>query len=437
MLGFIIMTLIFVGVIVGVSKMVDIEEVKKNWNKYRCRPDVMLMAGLYGHNAGDNLQFCLKNGFDEQAQQLIGPFYVYLKQFVDILMTLLKSINSIRMIFATIIGSVTQVFSEFSMRIQALFYRIQYSATRLKFLMGRVFAAMYAVIFMGMAGIKATSNFSNTFLFKFLDTFCFDPDTPVIIKGRGRIPIKSVEIGDEFPGGEKVSATFQFMADGQEMVRLGNVLVSTNHFLLHKGKWIPAEDHPDAIEAPAWSGGAERPLICLNTSTNSFPVGPYTFRDYDETSEGDKEAMEFTLKILNGFKKETKITNSTMATSSKIRTSRGLVPASLIKLGDSLTQGKVLGCVQKLSEEFVLINGEEFAPGTAIWNEEQNTWLRAGDFPLTQVRKFKEPTLMYSFIVSPSCCIETESGLIMRDYMEVHSPDVNTPYSASLANTEC
>ena len=227
------------------------------------------------------------------------------------------------------------------------------------------------------------------------------------------------------------------MADGQEMVRLGNVLVSTNHFLLHKGKWIPAEDHPDAIEAPAWSGGAERPLICLNTSTNSFPVGPYTFRDYDETSEGDKEAMEFTLKILNGFKKETKITNSTMATSSKIRTSRGLVPASLIKLGDSLTQGKVLGCVQKLSEEFVLINGEEFAPGTAIWNEEQKIWLRAGDFPLTQVRKFKEPTLMYSFIVSPSCCIETESGLIMRDYMEVHSPDVNTPYSASLANTEC
>jgi hypothetical protein len=126
-----------------------------------------------------------------------------------------------------------------------------------------------------------------------------------------------------------------------------------------------------------------------------------------------------------------------MATSAKIKTSRGLIPACLIKLGDSLSQGKVLGCVQKLSEEFVLINGEEFAPGTAIWNSETNTWMRAGEFPFTHIHKFKEPKIMYSFIVSPSSCIETESGLIMRDYMEVHSPDVNTPYSASLANTEC
>ena len=53
--------------------------------------------------------------------------------------------------------------------------------------MGRVFATMYAVIFMGLSGIKATTNFGNTFLFKFLDTFCFDPDTKVILKNNFRL----------------------------------------------------------------------------------------------------------------------------------------------------------------------------------------------------------------------------------------------------------
>jgi hypothetical protein len=37
---------------------------------------------------------------------------------------------------------------------------------------------MYSIIFMGMSGIKAMDNFGNTFLFKFLDTFCFVSTRP-------------------------------------------------------------------------------------------------------------------------------------------------------------------------------------------------------------------------------------------------------------------
>ena len=94
------------------------------------------------------------------------------------------------------------------------------SAIRLKFLMGRVFGTMYSVMFMGMAGIKATQNFGNTFLFKFLDTFCFDPDTPIYVEGKGTIPISEVKMGDELEGGGKVTSLFRFHADGQPMVKL-------------------------------------------------------------------------------------------------------------------------------------------------------------------------------------------------------------------------
>jgi hypothetical protein len=449
MLGFLIVTLIFIGALVGFSKIIDIQKVKDNWETYRCRPDVMIMADYYGHDSGENLGYCLKNGFDKRAREAIAPFYTYLGKFVEVLMTMLNSINSIRMIFATIIGSATQIFTEFSGRIQALFYRFQMAAIRMKMLMGRVFATMYAVIFMGMAGIKATQNFGNTFLFKFLDTFCFDPDTEIVLQNGTSIPIKEVKVGDYLKGGQKVTAAFQFAADGQAMVSLQKetepkvvslpeILVSTNHYIRHEGKWIEAKDHPDAVASADWSGGNDRPLICLNTDTHTIPIGDYIFSDYDETSEGDEAAMKMATDILNG-KAATAAGKATppqkgsseMACGPKtlIKTVFGLVPADQITLGTVLSHGTVVGLVKKECRSICRINGEAFAAGTCIWSPAHNRWLRA--FQISKPAIMIKPLVFYSFVVTPSATIETQST-VFRDYVEVHSKDLEAPYSAAI-----
>ena len=430
MLGIVITTLIFIGALIGFSKILDVQKIKKDWPKYRCRPDVMFMADFYGHDSGENIEFCLQNGFQERAKEALGPFYTYLGKFVEILMTLLKSINSIRMIFATIIGSVTQVFSEFSTRIQALMYNIQSTAIRIRFLMGRVFATMYAVIFMGMSGIKATTNFGNTFLFKFLDTFCFDPDTKVILQNKGEVCVKDVQIGDVFASGERVTATFQFFADGQPMVSLpGNILVSTNHYLLHNGQWIKSVDHPDAERSGDWSGGFNRPLICFNTDKHTFTIGSYNFRDYDETEEGDKETMKTILQQLNNTKDESapNTYNTVIAPKTNIKTQTGLVPADQIQLGTQLTQGTVVGIIEKECREFIKYKGETFGEGTCVWSEEDKKWIRP---QVTSIRAL--PRKFISFVVSPSACIETEAGTLVRDYVEIHSPDSEAAYTKAL-----
>lgn len=447
MLGFLITTLIFILALVGSSKLLDVQVVKDNWEKYRCRPDIMIMADYYGHDSGDNLNFCLKNGFDKRAKEAIGPFYSYLGKFVEILMTMLNSLNSIRMIFATIVGSATQIFSEFSERIQALFYRFQMSAIRMKMLMGRVFATMYAIIFMGMAGLKASQNFGNTFLFKFLDTFCFDPDTSITLRSGDVIPIKDVRTGDILIDGQRVTATFQFAADGQRMVKLekrtelgklnkDQILVSTNHYILHN-TWIPSEEHPDATPAEDWSGGTERPLICLNTDTHTISLGGYIFRDYDETSEGDAEAMNMATDILNGVKTKVskKVVNSEMACHphTKIKIKDAFVPASLVRLGMELSHGTVVGIVKKECSEICVIGGEFFAAGTCLWSHEHGKWMRAYELS-TPIKII--PHNYYSFVVTPSACIETEKNMF-RDYVEVHSKDLEEPYSNALgANTK-
>jgi hypothetical protein len=439
MLGILLMTLIFIGALVGFSKMADMEVVRKDWDKYRCRPDVMLMADYYGHNSSDNMEFCLKSGFDFRSAGAVLPFYTYLKSFVDVLMNMLSSLNSIRLTFATIVGSVTNVFSEFSSRIKSLFFSIQVTAIRMKMLMGRLFATLYSIIFMGMAGIKATTNFGNTFLFKFLDVFCFDPDTIVLMK-KGPVKIQNIAIGDEFISGERVTATFAFKADGQTMVDLGGITVSTNHYVSYKNKWIKASAHPDAQPSADWSGGSERPLICLNTDKHSFPIGPYIFSDYDETAEGDREAMNMAMSMLNGASSPVGSTdcktNSEMACGKETLIQTGAVnttypvKASQITLGTSLTQGEVIGLIQKECHEVCIYKGEKFAPGTAIWSESQNRWARAGD--LSTPVMLENPEILYSFVVSPSACVTTAAGTVFRDYVEVHTPDLELPYAASL-----
>jgi len=433
MLGILLMTLIFIGALVGFTKMADMEEVKNNWDKYRCRPDVMLMADYYGHDSGDNMEFCLKSGFDFRSVGAVLPFYSYLKSFVDVLMNMLSSLNSIRLTFATIVGSVTNIFSEFASRIKSLFFTIQVTSIRMKMLMGRIFATLYSIIFMGMAGIKATTNFGNTFLFKFLDVFCFDPDTIVLMK-KGPIKIQNVAIGDEFISGERVTAIFAFKADGQTMVDLGGITVSTNHYVKYNNKWIKTSEHPHAQQIADWSGGAERPLICLNTDKHSFPIGPYVFSDYDETAEGDCEAMNMAMSMLNGPSKNLCQTSSEMACGKEtlIHTKGNTypVPASQITLGTSLTQGEVIAVIQKECHELSIYKREKFAAGTAIWSDSENRWVRAGD--ICNTIKLEKPEILYSFIVSPSACITTATGTVFRDYMEVHTPDLELPYAASL-----
>lgn len=432
MLGFVLVTLIFIGLLVGINKLMDIQEIKNNWPKYRCRPDVMLTAGLYGYDAAENLDFCLKNGFDERAKALTGPFYTFMAMFTQILMTFLSSINSIRMIFATIIGTVTTVFQEFSERIKMVFTQVQVAAVRIRFLMGRVFASMFAVLFMALSGIKATSNFGNTFLFKFLDTFCFDPETP-IETARGVVPIYQVKNGDVLKDGSRVTSTFAFFADGQPMVNLRGTIVSTNHYVLHNDKWIQTRDHPEAVPLKDWDGGVERPLICLNTDRHRICIGDIVFSDYDESEEGDTQALCAVSKALNGDTLGSSGYSSAMGCGPEVAIERKnsiLVPAVHLRIGDELKNGTVIGVVRKIVNEYCVYNGERYATGTSVWNPKTNRWHRINTV-VNPVRMAK-PEEFVHVIVSPSAIVTSGQGVYFRDYVEIHDPSFEEPYARAL-----
>ncbi len=434
MLGFIILLFLFTSTWLGMLSLADIEEIKKNWPKYRCRPNVMPFASFYGHNTAENFNFCLSNMFGAEMGNALGPVFIILGSIINTLIILIQVANSIRIQFATMMGGINTLFQNFADRFKQLVASVQMSAYRMKLLMGRLYGAFFAMIYMSMAGMASMQNFTDSILFDFLDTFCFDPDTLVDIEGQGKTKVKDVKIGDVFTKtGGKVTATFQFASDGQPMVELpGNIVVSTNHYVNYLGKWVKAGDHPEAKSRGVWNGGKERPLICFNTSDHKIPVGYYTFLDYDETEEGDQETMNWIDNTLNAKREYTKRKfdyNACIYRHTEIRMKDGSTkPIKDIQLGDLVSTGRVVGIVKKQVKDYCVVplaSEETVSPGLSVWFA--NQWTRVGDF--APVQTFLTEDIFYNLVVLNTACFETKQGLFIRDYVEVHSPEAEQFYS--------
>jgi len=410
MLGFVVVTIIFLIALFTTRFTVGGAELDADWETIRCRPDIILTCGMYGKNTQENIEYCMSKQFNDRAQHTTLPFYSVMGSFASTLSTMISSIGSTKLTFATIAGSASTVFTEFSSRLKTLMSRIQLMVLRIKLLMGRIFSIMYSILYMGQSGITAGMNLFQTPIWDIITGFaCFDPDTPIHTMSRGKQSMRTIQMGDILENGQNVTAIFKFYGDRQSMVILpGNIVVSGPHNVLYGKKWI-------------------------KTSNHSFTLGSYTFTDYDETVEGNIEAMNTVMQLLNGHPSNTEQMHYVRAChpNTMIKRKDGeCVPANSIYLGTELSHGRVMGVVEILTEHVCYYGNEIFTPATAIWSDKQRKYTRIGEF--ISPTALTQPVVFYSFLVSPSAIVETSEGTIFRDYIEVHSHEIADKYEKAL-----
>ena len=431
--------LIIIAVIIYffIERWSDFSNIQNNWSEYRCQPHIIPIAGLLGHDINDNFQFCLQQIIQEKTKGVTAPFAQGMGGFTSVLMNLMESANSFRVMLATLVGGVIKIVSEFKSRITALVSRIKITSGRMRAMMFRIYGTMFAVIYMGMSAQTAITNFGDTFIFKFIDTFCFPPEQIVTINDGKQIPIIEVKVGDRLADKHVVESIYRFAADGQSMVKLGGVTVSSNHFVQYKGHWLMAKNYPGAVEAEPWNGGVDRPLVCLSTSDHFLPVGDYMFADYNETDEGDAKTLDWVHQSLNGIRggKLSPHPHTSYEIGSpsntRVKTVRGLVALKDIKLGDMITPtSKVVGIqISSASKLCILEGGQQVATGSLIWSPQKESWTRAY---LGNNISHVVPTETIALFVSPGAQYELEGGHIVRDAMEIYSPETKKAYADAL-----
>jgi hypothetical protein len=418
---------------------IDVAEIGRNWPKYRCSPAIMPFASFYGHDTAQNFNYCVGNIFTGKVGSFTNPFAGILGILIQNVMKFIDNLSSLRIELATLLGGVDKMFQEMVDRLKLLMSQVRKTGQHMKFLMGRIFGTFYAVIYMGMSALTAGLNFGDTAIFGFLDTFCFAPETLINIQDRGFIKISDVRLGDVCDSnGARVTSIYRFLADGQPMVRLGGIHVSTNHYVRYEGEWIKAGDHPDAVPAGIWSGGPGRPLICLDTDIHVIPLAGYEFSDWDETATSDEDTMILAEKYLNNSADITLARPWLYQPALDGATRVKLLDGTFIRADeicpDMITSmGSVIGIGRRAVHTYVeLPDGEHVTPSTLIWNSEK--WIRAGILYPDAIVHTDVPRVMTVLVIRGTASIETEYS-VMRDMCEVHSPDMELPTSKALNPT--
>jgi hypothetical protein len=433
-----LVTLLIFGIMGGLQQLYDYKTVVNNWKDYRCQPLIMPLASFYGHDTADNFQFCLKGIFSFHAEELLAPFTSILGLFGQILTTIKGTILSVYESISTMMGGIFVIFQDFADRIMNFFFQLRLSAIRIKNMIFRMQAIMYSMIYMGISGIKGVSNFGNTALFSFLDTFCFPPETLIEVEGKGRVPLYQVQIGDHLiPTGSRVTAKFHFAAQGQPMVELkGGIRVSTNHYIQHNNTWIHAINHPDARPLGPYD---RQSLICLDTDDHRIPIGSYTFCDYDETSEADAKTMEYIESRINGTRfqesKPLMEASPSVHPDTLVKLENGsFAKARELSLGQRLSTGdSITGILHKeVTEVCEIGKGEIVGSATLIWKD--GKWQRAGYY--SPMIYYETPVVFIGLIVLTGSQIELASGKRIRDFLELCSPDAEQFYSEVLKSTQ-
>ena len=124
--------------------------------------------------------------------------------------------------------------------------------------------------------------------------YCFGPDTQVLMRDGSQKPISKIQIGDQVANGGNVTETMIFDSRNQKMYRYQNVVVSGGHVIWYPptSEWREVRHIPEAerIRYNPEDGGS--PLIyCLCTKLHQFHVSNgergFICRDYHGMSWDD------------------------------------------------------------------------------------------------------------------------------------------------------
>ena len=439
---FAIVTIINIALVFVALQLSNLADIKKHFANYRCNPLFMPIVGNFGYDPMDNFNFCVQNIFNGKAAEVFAPIYSILATFQGVLMTVMNAAMSIRGMFANFLSGVENFIASVRNKIQFLMNNVRMSFSRILNLMGKVYGTMFAVLFMGQSAMTAAFNLADNDLVKFIFEFCFVPDTQVKMADGTYKAISEVKIGDvlaEVPNNKApvVTSVFRFAGSSTPMVRVGDVVLSAQHYVLAgEAGMVMAETHPMAV----WAGSVPE-LVCLNVSGHKFRVGidGLLVADYDEHDSAAVIAhtQRIAARALNsgdGGKGEAPVLDYSLGVDGDtevLMVDGQWKRIDAIAIGDVVKHsGKVLGIVsEQCPSTIVSPSGIIFSGAQLVYDLLANKWTRSANMWMAD--KAGGAKTLYSIITMNSGVISIRKGEAVeyiRDYREAPLPEMESAY---------
>jgi hypothetical protein len=292
--NFIYVNMAYLALIFVISIFMRLQEIRKNWPKYRCNPVYMPFAD----DVGKNFAYCVQNMQANYMGYLLQPIWTTLSSMQSMaigtmgsLQNFRKMISFVRFSFGGIMGSVMGIFVNLVFEFQKITIAIKDSIAKLS---GTVVTFMYM-----MDGVRMTlgSVWSGP-PGQMVRSLCFHPDTSVTLQGGEKKAMKDVGLGNVLNNGSRVIGTMCIANENEEalysvssaalssVLFQSSVLVTGAHYLLNSatGKYVKVCNHPDA----RLTSNAPPVFACLITDDHRICIGDHEFWDWDDDAIPDK-----------------------------------------------------------------------------------------------------------------------------------------------------
>jgi hypothetical protein len=429
-----------------------VAQIGNDWPRYRCKPYIMPLASLFGHDSAENFQFCMKESYTSESSQSFAPLYAILSQFTGTVGIMVDTANGMRQLLGNFMTTTKTFVWNVKAKIDALLFQLRLSFLKMQTLMNRVYGTMYSIVWMGTSALTAGTNLSENDLVKFLFEFCFHPDTIIRMADGVDKRIADIRVGDTVTDGlfpRRVISTFRFNGFRTPMVRIGRDILSAKHLVRYpNATWGPAEGYPDAIPVPVIPE-----LVCLNVEGHRFVTAAgLLVADYDE-SESPNTVLAAQLAAqgaLNGGASATTSGRSCVprdplvanyalgvdpTTKVELEDSTW-IPMSEVEVGERLYGGlEVVGVVEEETEHVCSVEGIHMTPAQLVWYTKTSGWNRAihlnGDSTTSEPQTFRQ---VITATVGPIHVRKDGKDLWIRDYREAPLPEMEDAYLEDVCN---
>ena len=207
------------------------------------------------------------------------------------------------------------------------------------------------------------------------------------------------------------------------MYKINGVIVSGEHILNYKDKWIPVNLHPEKVLINEYN---EPYIYCLNTSSKEININNVIFTDWDELygnklqkildinvdiNEKIQSKKRIHLFLDKGFKKGSIVLKDNVPT-----------PIENIKIGDKLGNDIVYGIVHIKNNDNYLGNNINIIEKTKIETETIKQRDSKHLESMSQNESTTEPNILFHLLTFSKKF--TVNGEVIRDYnslIDLHS----------------
>ena len=230
------------------------EDIKKNWEEYKCNPYVIPLASIYNKDSEYNYRKCSKTFITKIIDIIYYPIHILL-----IFISYFFNTDIIKM------DKVTDL--------------IDKSKKTILDMNSHIFDKKNDVL------ARLKNKDEN------IDGLCFAPETHVKLKNGEIKEMKNIKLGDELKSGSIVYAVmsiYNLKRNGSYVSRMycipnGNddnsdIIVSESHLLKENNEFVYVKNHKHSILLPY----NMQELCCLITDDHNIILGDYIFSDWED-----------------------------------------------------------------------------------------------------------------------------------------------------------